>query len=254
MSSAFAAVQRTRSRFPPPATRGKRLTVPLWMDQLHALWAYIVLGALSFITEELAPLTGVFAAHEGHLRLAWVALSCALGAWVADIGLYYLGRWRGAWARRRWPSVGRAFTRALMSVRRRPWRSSLAVRYAYGLRLTLPIACGVAHVPIYEYVAGSAISAVTWASLFTVIGWAFGRTALIVVRHARRYEDVITLASAGLLGLLVLLYVRRTAAEDGKEDQEARAFERQLDVLSGEYPEVSAQALEPPPEPSRDQS
>jgi len=219
--------------------------VPSWLDQLNALWAYVVLGAISYITEEFAPVTGGFAAHEGHLNLAWVALSCAAGSWVADIALYYLGRWRGAWARRRWPSLGRAFTRGLMGVRRRPWRSSLAVRYAYGLRLTLPIACGVAHVPLYEYAAGSAISAVTWASLFTVVGWAFGRTALIVYRHAHRYEDVIALALAGLVGVLVLLYVRRTSAEDAEADREARDFERNLDVLSGDHPVVEEKPDQP---------
>jgi membrane protein DedA with SNARE-associated domain len=211
------------------------------------VWAYIVLAAVSFVTEEFAPLSGGFAAHEGHLSIVGVAWSCAIGTWGADIGLYYLGRWRGAWARRRWPSVGRAFTRVLMEVRRRPWRSSLAVRYAYGLRLTLPIACGVAHVPLYEYLAGSALSAATWASLFTVTGWAFGRSALLVYRHAHRYEDVILLALAGVVGLLVLLYLRRTAPSDVPGDVAgdvaARAFERQLDILSGEYPPARVDQL-----------
>jgi membrane protein DedA with SNARE-associated domain len=213
--------------------------------QVSALWAYITLGALSFITEELAPLTGGVAAHQGHLVLVWVAWSCGLGSWIADLGLYYLGRWRGAWVRNRWPRVGRAFTRTLMAVRRAPWRSSLAVRYAYGLRLTLPIACGVAHVPVLEYLVGSGISALTWASLFTVIGWAFGRSGELVLRHVRRYEDVLGLAVAGLLGVLVLLYVRRTSGGGETEDTRARAFERELDTLSGEHGPVAN--LDPPP-------
>jgi membrane protein DedA with SNARE-associated domain len=205
-----------------------------FVDQLSSVWAYITLAAVSFITEEFAPISGGVAAHNGHLVIMWVAMSCALGTWVADIGLYYLGRWRGAWVRNRWPRIGRAFTRTLMGVRRAPWRSSLAVRYAYGLRITLPIACGAAHVPVAEYVAGSAISALTWASLFTVLGWVFGRSAELVMRHIRRYEDVIGLAVAGLIGVLVLLYVRRT--EEPAGDPPAREFERQLDILSGEYP------------------
>jgi membrane protein DedA with SNARE-associated domain len=204
------------------------------MGHLSSVWAYITLGAVSFITEEFAPISGGIAAHDVHLMLSWVAMSCALGTWVSDIGLYYLGRWRGAWVRNRWPRIARAFTRTLMGVRRAPWRSSLAVRYAYGLRITLPVACGAAHVPVAEYLAGSAISALTWASLFTVLGWAFGRSAELVMRHIRRYEDVVGLAVAGLLGVLVLLYVRRT--EEPAGDPPAREFERQLDILSGEYP------------------
>lgn len=215
-----------------------------FLYHLTAFWSYITLGAVSIIIEELAPIAGGVAAHQGYLQPAWVAWSCGLGSWLADIALYYLGRWRGAWVRRRWPRLGRAFTRTLMGVRHAPWRSSLAVRYAYGLRLTLPIACGVAHVPVVEYLAGSAISAFTWASLFTVLGWVFGRSAEIVLRHMRRYEDVLGLAVAGLVGVLVLLYVRRTRPEDDS----TRAFERELDLLSGEHRAVPGTNAPPPAE------
>ncbi len=212
--------------------------MPSFLYQLGAFWVCATLGAISIIVEEFAPVAGGVAAHERHLPLVWVALSCALGSWIADIGLYFLGRWRGVWVRHRWPRLARPLTRTLMGVRRAPWRSSLAVRYAYGLRLTLPIACGAAHVPLAEYLAGSAISAFTWASLFTVVGWVFGRSAAIVLHHVRRYEDVVGLALAGLLGLLVLLYVRRPGQQP--DDPAARAFERELDALSGEYPSIEA--------------
>ncbi len=203
---------------------------------LSALWTYITLGAASIIVEEFAPITGGIAAHERHLVLLWVAVSCAVGSWLADIALYFLGRWRGAWVRRRLPRVSRALTRTLMGVRRAPWRSSVAVRYAYGLRITLPLACGAAHVPMAEYFAGSAISAATWASLFTVLGWVFGRSGALVMRHVHRYEDVLGLALAGLGGLAVWIYVRR--GEEAPHDPDARAFERHLDVLSGEFPAI----------------
>ena len=64
----------------------------------------------------------------------------------------------------------------------------------------------------------------------------FGRSADLVMRHVRRYEDVIGLALAGLVGLLVLAYVAR--AGQRSDDPAVRAFERELDVLSGEYPAV----------------
>jgi membrane protein DedA with SNARE-associated domain len=212
----------------------------LFLYQLAAFWSYVTLGAISIVVEEFAPISGGLAAHERHLVLVWVAFSVAIGSWAADIGLYVLGRWRCAWVRRRWPRFGRALTRTLMGVRRAPWRSSLAVRYAYGLRLTLPIACGAAHVPLAEYLAGSGISAFTWACLFTVIGWSFGRSAELIMHHMRRYEDVLGLAAAGLAGVLVLLYVRRP--ERRRHDPAARAFERELDVLSGEYPLIDGDA------------
>jgi hypothetical protein len=110
--------------------------------------------------------------------------------------------------------VRRYLTRALRFVRRHPWRSSFAVRYAYGLRLTLPIACGAAHVPLPAFLVGSAASSVTWSSLFTVLGWAFGRTAMQVLRHVKRFEDVITLAAVGVVGVLILIITRAARGGD----------------------------------------
>lgn len=205
-----------------------------WLYNLPGtVWAYILIGAISNITEELAPIGGGYAAHEGRLGLMQVALSVCIGTWVSGLGLYYLGRARGIWLRKRFPHFGRLFTRALMVVRRRPWRSAFAVRYAFGLRITLPIACGAAHVPIWEYAIGSAVSSITWSSLFTVVGWMFGRSADVIMRHIHRFEDLLTLAGVGAVGILLFAYLRRSAVHD---DEAITEFGRELDRLSGEFP------------------
>jgi len=165
---------------------------------LRRLWAYVTLGATGIITEEATPLIGGLAAHDRYLRLSMVMFSVAVGTWIADLGLYYVGRWRGRWARQRWPRLRTWMVRTFKIVRRHPWRVSIAVRWAYGLRLTLPIACGAARVPLPVYLIGSAISCATWSVIFTFLGWAFGRTTLIMLGHVRRYENY-------LVGLIVLL-------------------------------------------------
>jgi membrane protein DedA with SNARE-associated domain len=174
---------------------------------LSKLWAYITLAATGIITEEATPLIGGLAAHDGRLRLTLVGLWIAVGVWGADLALYYVGRLRGDWARRRWPHLRTFMIRAFKIVRRHPWRSSLAVRWAYGLRLTLPIACGAARVPIAVYAIGSAVSCVTWTAMFTLLGWGFGRTTLIVLGHVRRYENY--LVAAILIALAVVFYLMR---------------------------------------------
>jgi membrane protein DedA with SNARE-associated domain len=176
-------------------------------EMIHQLWAYITLAATGIITEEATPLIGGLAAHDGRLHLTLVGLWVSGGTWAADIGLYYVGRWRGEWARQRWPHLRSVMVRAFRLVRRHPWRCSLAVRWAYGLRLTLPIACGAARVPIWLYAIGAAFSSITWSFAFTLIGWAFGRTTLIVLGHVRRYENV--LVAAILIGLAVVFWVMR---------------------------------------------
>lgn len=103
--------------------------------------------------------------------------------------------------------------RALRIVRRHPWRSSCAVRWAYGLRVTLPIACGAARVPLPVYLIGSAISCVTWGYFFSVMGWAFGRTTLMVVGHVRRYENYLVVAIILFLAI-AFWFMRKRHVED----------------------------------------
>jgi membrane protein DedA with SNARE-associated domain len=91
--------------------------------------------------------------------------------------------------------------RALKVVRRHPWRASLAVRFAYGLRLVLPMACGAARVPILVYFIASAISAAVWGYLFTILGWAFGEGILLVLNHVRRYEWYLVVAILIAVGI-----------------------------------------------------
>ena len=95
---------------------------------LRRLWAYVTLGATGIITEEATPLIGGLAAHDRYLRLSMVMFSVAVGTWIADLGLYYVGRWRGRWARQRWPRLRTWMVRTFKIVRRHPWRVSIAVR------------------------------------------------------------------------------------------------------------------------------
>jgi membrane protein DedA with SNARE-associated domain len=135
------------------------------------------------------------------------------GTWAADIGLYYVGRWRGTWARKKWPQLRTFIIRAFKIVRRHPWRSSVAVRWAYGLRLTLPIACGAARVALPVYLIGSAISAISWSFVFTLLGWGFGRTTLIVLGHVRRYENFLVVSIILVLAI-VFWMMRKRHVED----------------------------------------
>lgn len=176
-------------------------------EVLARLWAYLTLAATGIITEEATPLIGGLAAHDARLHMSLVVMFVSGGTWVADLGLYYVGRWRGDWARRKWPRLRSFMLSALRIVRRHPWRSSIAVRWAYGLRLTLPIACGAAKVPLWLYAIGSAISCLTWSFVFTLLGWGFGRATLRVLGHVRRYENY--LVAAILLALLIVFWVMR---------------------------------------------
>ena len=193
------------------------------LSHLAEAWAYVTLGASGIITEEAAPIVGGFAAHEGHLGFFRVVLACSLGTWGAGVGLYAVGRWRSKWVRKRFRRVGRYVTRLLVFVRRSPWRSAFAVRFAFGARIVLPIACGAARLRLPIFLVGSAIAAVIWATAFTIIGWLFGDAALLVLGHIRRYEDVIAgLLVAGVVLVFVMIIRKKQTTRLIEPKPEAR--------------------------------
>ena len=187
--------------------------LPLAGEQLANAWQYVALGGSSIVTEELAPVLGGIAAHERQLGLVRVIVACAVGSWAGMLGFYFLGRWRGGWAAARWPRFGAHMARVLDAVRRRPWRSSIATRFAIGARWVLPAACGAAHVPLWLYLSGSAISSLLWAPPFALLGWAFGETAVLFVDRFKDYGAALTLALVVAVAALVLVRRRRAAAE-----------------------------------------
>ena len=182
------------------------------LSHLAEAWAYVTLGASAILTEEAAPILGGFAAHEGHLGLVRVILACAIGTWVPAVSLYVLGRWRGRWVRKQFPGVRRYLTPSLRYVRRSPWKSIIAVRFAFGTRIVLPIACGAARVRLPVYLIGTAAMALIWATTFAFIGWLFGESAVLLLGHLRRYEDVAAGVIVAAVILIFVLVIRRRRA------------------------------------------
>jgi len=187
------------------------------LSSLSELWAYVTLGATSIITEEAAPVLSGFAAHQRHLSAVTAAVACALGSWAGDIVLYEIGRRRSSFLIRRWPKLEPSIQKLLAVVRRHPWRASLLVRYAYGARFLLPVTCGVAHLPFGVYVAGSGISAWTWSILLTAVGWGFGQSAVLLLGHIRRYEDILALVLVLLVLAIVFVVQARNQARVADE-------------------------------------
>jgi membrane protein DedA with SNARE-associated domain len=138
------------------------------------------------------------AVSQGQLRLATAIAAVTLGGWLATAALYVFGWWRGRWLRQRFPRAGATMKRWLRAVRRRPWRSALAVRFAFGARLLLPLACGAAHMRPDVYLLGTLVSSVVWSALFVWLGALFGETAVGAIQVVRRYDQYAVGVVAGL--------------------------------------------------------
>lgn len=187
------------------------------------MWKYIMLGVTSIVFEEANPIWGGIRIKHGGMDLVAVLVAITLGTWIASLALYSLGYWRIEWVRARFPNKGRLLDAALQIVRQNPWRASLAIRFAYWLRLPLPIACGAARVPISLYTLASGISCLLWSAVFVALGYWASVPALEALRYTRRNDVRLGLVVAALVALLVYLSRRRR-----------RFAERTARVLTGE--------------------
>ena len=191
-----------------------------YLSPVQRLWKYVALGLTSIILEEANPIFGGIAARNGRLGLTGVIIAVAVGTWIPTIGLYFLGRWRIDWVRARFPSKQGLLDGALALVQRNPWRSSFVVRFAYGLRIPVPIACGAAPVSLPVYVIASGISCWVWSALFVFVGWKAGGAALAMLGFTTRWEVRLGFLLIVLVAVLFLMRRRRRIAE------------RTVDVLS----------------------
>ncbi|HVH66242.1 MAG TPA: DedA family protein [Gemmatimonadales bacterium] len=99
----------------------------------------------------------------------------------------------------RWqPAI--AHVRAL--VLRHDSRIMLLMRFAYGVRLPLPILCGVLRIAPARFFGYNVATALAWALLFTWLGYAYGAVATAVLGRVAHYEAWILVGSIAL-GLAV---------------------------------------------------
>lgn len=188
-----------------------------------SLWTYVTLGLSSIITEELAPIFGGIAVHEGELRGDRVMIAITLGSWFATTLLYWAGRMKWDFLRRRFPKVRAAGTVALRVVKRNPWRASFLVRFAFGARIFLPMACGAARLRFPVYMVASLMGAIAWSVTFTLVGYAAGEAAMQVMGHLGRAGEIVgaVVVTALILGL-VSWQRKRNARKLRKQRRAAR--------------------------------
>jgi len=192
------------------------------LDLINALpddfWTYAAMGLSAMIFEELTPIFGGIASHEGELQLVKVIVGITLGGWVCTSLLYLAGRAKWATIRRRFPRFRAGGTVALRVVARNPLLASVIVRFAFGLRVVLPIACGAARVPAPTFLLASLVGSALWSTLFTLIGYGAGEAAMQTVGHLGRVGEVV---GAVLITAAVFAFVwwnrrRRARKEERK--------------------------------------
>jgi len=190
------------------------------MDAASAVATYgypaVLLGAV--VEGETIVIAAGYLAHRHHLPIWPIVLCAAVGAMVGDQGFFLVGRRGGERVIARLPSrLGARAARARDTVTRHPVRTMLSMRFAYGMRVVLPILCGASGIAQMRFARYNVATAVTWAALFAGLGYAGGAAATAFIGELEHYEVYL------LVGLvLVMIAIHRVAA--WRSSRRARAI------------------------------
>lgn len=158
------------------------------LSALLAQYGLVAVFAGTLFEGETLLLLAGYAAHRGYLDLTAVVAVAWAGAVLGDQFWFWLGRCHGTRLLARRPALAARVARALALIERHPDGAVFAMRFAWGLRIALPVALGTSRVSWRRYTLLNALSALLWAPLVAGTGYFFGAA---LARHPdmlTRYE------------------------------------------------------------------
>lgn len=173
--------------------------MPFSPTQLLAQYGYLAVFAGSVIEGETILLLAGFAAHQGYLSFPLAVFWGFAAGLAADQAFFHLGRCRGPWLVRRFPSVGGHVRRVDGLVARYRSLVVLMLRFLYGLRVAGPAVIGMSEIGAWRFAALDALGALTWSLVMCGAGYLFGGALNAALDDLKRYEEaaLVLLACAG---------------------------------------------------------
>jgi len=169
--------------------------------ELHGYW---VLFIGTFLEGEAVLVMAGFLAFEGYLNIGGVILTAFAGSFLGDQFYFYLGYFKGRGLLRRFHAIARKFREALRLIEKYGAFVAFISRYTYGFRIVLPIILGVTTLPPRTFLWINLASALSWAILFALGGYLFGKSASYFLGDLGRYEHYLMLA---LLGFIITAWL-----------------------------------------------
>lgn len=183
------------------------------MHTSHLLqeYGYYAIFFAGLFEGETILLLGAYAVHQGYLQMPLVVVCGAAAAFISDQFYFFLGRRRGATIGEKYPRIQQRLDKVRGFTDRHPVAIVMGMRFAWGLRIVLPIALGMGRMRAALYVPLSAVAALLWAFVVSFFGVAISQLAHRVIGNLRHHEHLIV-AVALIAGLLVALWQLRLRA------------------------------------------
>ena len=172
----------------------------VWFLQTHDLHAspefivrkygYLAVFVGTFLEGETILAIAGFLSSQHYLRIYFVILVAALGAFIGHVFWFWLGRTQGHKIIDRFPKLLHAFDRVIRLLDRHGAGAIFISQYIYGFRITAAVMFGLSHIKTARFILWQAISCLVWATLITGLGFYFGKAVHRVLGQAAEVEKV----------------------------------------------------------------
>jgi membrane protein DedA with SNARE-associated domain len=163
-------------------------------------YGYLFLFIGTFLEGEAVLILAGYFAFQGTLSLPGVIVTALTGSFLGDQFYFFLGRWKGKWLLGLFASMAKKFRRALRLIEKYGSFVAFVSRYTYGLRIALPIILGMTSLSRRRFLVLNLLSATSWAILFSLAGFFFGKSASYFIEDLDRYEPYIILVLFLIIG------------------------------------------------------
>jgi membrane protein DedA with SNARE-associated domain len=197
--------------------------------ELHGYW---ILFVGTFLEGEAVLIMAGFLAFGGYLHITGVIATAFAGSFLGDQFYFYLGRFKGKGLLRSFHSIARKFREALRLIEKYGSLVAFISRYTYGFRIVLPIILGITTLPARTFLWINLISALSWAIVFSLAGYLFGKSASLFLDDVNKYEHYLMLALLGFIMAIWLVHLYQ-AWKLKKPARERLARMRLLKALRG---------------------
>jgi len=186
------------------------------METLLIRYGYALLFGGVLVEGEAVVLAAAFLAERGVFALPAVIGVAVLANTLADLAYFSLARRRGRdWLEKRY-GTHRSFSRLLELVGRHRFLLLLVSRFAYGLRIAIPAACGALGMELLPFAVIDVLAGVLWAVPMALLGYSAGNALSSRLAGVERYEVVLGLALVATVAAVLAMRRLRSLAREGR--------------------------------------
>ncbi len=166
------------------------------------IYGYLFLFLGTFLEGEAVLILAGYFAFQAKLNIFGVLLTAFAGSFLGDQFYFYIGRWRGRWLINLFPAMAKKFRRGLKLIEKYGSFVAFISRFTYGFRILLPIILGMTRLSRIRFLYLNLGSAFTWAVIFSMAGFLFGKGASLFIENLDRYEPYVILILFCLIGCM----------------------------------------------------